>query len=69
MSRRYPNDWSDLVEHIGIGTAFGVVMAWFTLAVGGRWRPERSWHDRAGRVLGCYLILGFLFAWFIAPGL
>ncbi len=33
-----------------MGTA--VAVAWIILAIGGRWRPERSWIDRAGFALG-----------------
>lgn len=29
-----------------------VAAAWAVLALGGRWRPEASWPDRAGRALG-----------------
>ena len=29
-----------------------VAAAWTHLAVSGRWRPERSWVDRMGRVMG-----------------
>jgi hypothetical protein len=35
---------------------FSVAVAWLTLALGGRWRPEPSWIDRMGRVLGFYFI-------------
>jgi hypothetical protein len=29
-----------------------VLASWFTLATTVGWRAERSWHDRAGRVIG-----------------
>jgi hypothetical protein len=32
--------------------SFAVIGAWFAVAVSGRWRPERSWIDRAGRITG-----------------
>lgn len=36
----------------------GVFCAWVTLAVSRRWRSERSWIDRAGRLLGvAWLVL------------
>jgi hypothetical protein len=33
-----------------------VFVAWITLLVGGRWRAEPNWLDRAGRVFGAYWI-------------
>jgi hypothetical protein len=33
-----------------------VLGSWATLLLGGRWRAERSWIDRAGRCLGVYWI-------------
>lgn len=40
-----------------------VLGAWFALVVSRRWRPERSWIDRLGRILGLYWLL-LIFAWF-----
>jgi len=37
---------------LGHHAGLAVAIAWLTLALGGRWRPERSWVDRSGRVLG-----------------
>ena len=39
--------------------AFGPMIAcvWINLWLGRRWRPERSWVDRAGRVLGIFWML------------
>jgi hypothetical protein len=37
-----------------IGAA--VAASWLLLLVSGQWRPERSWNDRFGRVLGWYWI-------------
>jgi hypothetical protein len=31
---------------------FTVAAIWLLLALSGRWRPERSWIDRLGRLLG-----------------
>lgn len=31
---------------------FGVFFSWTGLVLEGRWRPERSWVDRLGRILG-----------------
>ncbi len=33
---------------------FAVAVSWMTLVLVGRWRPERGWIDRMGRVLGLY---------------
>jgi hypothetical protein len=37
--------------------AVPVAAAWGLLAASGRWRPEPTWIDRAGRALGAWLIL------------
>jgi hypothetical protein len=34
-----------------------VIVAWAVLWANGRWRPERSWIDRLGRLLGIYWIV------------
>jgi hypothetical protein len=47
---------------------FGVLIAWTTLALAGCWRPEPSWIDRTGRVLGIVWIVAFVadrFAWLL----
>ena len=41
-----------LVPTFGTPCGYAVAAAWLALAVAGRWRPERSWIDRLGRVLG-----------------
>lgn len=44
-----------LAHHAG----WAVGVAWLTLALIGRWRPEPTWLDRWGRALGCtWIILG-----------
>jgi hypothetical protein len=35
--------------------------AWIIQALTGRWRPESNWIDRAGRVLGAYWIILWLY--------
>jgi hypothetical protein len=45
-------DWEN-ANTIGLA----VTTAWFTSALGGRWRPERNWLDRMGRVLGVYWVI------------
>jgi len=45
-------------------SGFAVLGAWLGLLLGGRWRPESTWVDRAGRVLGMYWIGSILLlAW------
>jgi len=39
---------------------FAVAATWFALWVGRWWRPETTWIDRAGRVLGWYWISMFI---------
>jgi hypothetical protein len=36
----------------GDEVGFAVVGAWLMFLLAGRWRPERTWMDRAGRALG-----------------
>ncbi len=49
-----------MLEYVPIGTtrcvAAAVIVAWVVLLASGRWRPEPSWIDRAGRLLGAYWI-------------
>jgi hypothetical protein len=35
-----------------------VFVGWATIGLTGRWRPERSWVDRAGRAVGLMVIAG-----------
>jgi hypothetical protein len=42
-----------------------VAAAWVALAWGGRWRPEPSWIDRAGRAFGSYWIVLFAFRFLV----
>lgn len=49
-------------------TGPAVAIGWFGLLVGGRWRPEPTWIDRAGRCLGIswialYVNSGLLWSW------
>jgi hypothetical protein len=41
-----------------------VAVAWTIQGLGGRWRPEPSWIDRTGRVLGALWITTIPFAYF-----
>jgi hypothetical protein len=40
--------------------ATAVAGAWFVLLLAGWWRPEPSWIDRAGRVIGILWIVPYL---------
>jgi hypothetical protein len=42
--------------------AVAVAATWITLAIVGRWRPERTWDDRLGRSLGVVWIVFYLCA-------
>jgi hypothetical protein len=46
----------------------GVIICWITLALTGCWRPEPSWIDRTGRIVGVVWIIGFAlnrYYWFV----
>ena len=52
------NEFAELLIFVTpILIQIGVLCAWTTLAVTGRWRSERSWIDGAGRLIGV--------AWFV----
>jgi hypothetical protein len=60
--------WSDPNLPIGITAAMAaslVTGSWMALAIGGRWHPERSWPDRAGRTLGWWWV-GLVFLGLLA---
>jgi hypothetical protein len=44
-------------EYTSFSLGCGVGAAWWILALSMRWRAERSWIDRLGRVLGAYWIV------------
>jgi hypothetical protein len=46
------NAFALLASHAG----WAVLVGWLTLALSGRWRGERCWIDRLGRLLGAYWI-------------
>jgi hypothetical protein len=59
-----PNKWMFVFMYLGDGVALtswaapAVAGAWSVLALSGRWRPERGWIDRSGRLLGAsWLVL------------
>jgi hypothetical protein len=52
----FPERWFGLIDFV----APAVVGAWLALALGGRWRAERGWIDRAGRALGVFWVATFL---------
>ena len=43
--------------------SFAVIGGWSTLALSGRWHPEPSWIDAAGRVTGVIWLASSLFLW------
>jgi hypothetical protein len=42
----------DAFRHVMPRAGWAVAAAWLILAMGGRWRPEPDWIDRAGRIIG-----------------
>ena len=60
-----PSMWSSDLGHwawlttraLWAGPGLMVAATWMTLAVGGRWRPERIWTERVGLALGTYWLL------------
>jgi hypothetical protein len=40
-----------------------LIVGWTILGLTGRWRPERSWIDRAGRAIGLTVTAGAIFLW------
>jgi hypothetical protein len=44
--------FSVLVASYAYPCGYAVAATWLVLATSGRWRPEKSWIDRLGRVLG-----------------
>ena len=42
--------------HIPLKSSCSIAAIWIALALSGRWKPETSWIDRTGRILGCYWI-------------
>jgi hypothetical protein len=43
--------------------SFAVVGAWIALALSGRWRPEKSWIDRSGRLIGWVWVVVTILSW------
>ena len=51
-----PMGLEDAVDFVSTVAGWMVAAAWFTLVVAGASRPEPSWIDRAGRILGaCWI--------------
>ncbi len=55
-----PGDWKVLESSVPLA----VLAAWVALALSGRWRSERSWIDRTGRVLGFYWVILWVLHWY-----
>jgi hypothetical protein len=53
--------WAMICFTLPRSAALAVSVSWLTLALVGRWRPDRRWLDRLGRLLGgCWIVLGVL---------
>ena len=53
----HSSSWHDVpFQYTSFSLGCGVGTAWLMLALSMRWRAERSWIDRLGRVLGAYWI-------------
>jgi hypothetical protein len=50
------------VVEMARGTSWSIMIAWSTLAVTRQWRAVPDWFDRAGRLLGTYMIVVFFIA-------
>jgi hypothetical protein len=56
--------WSNVVNAERDGSVAGAVAAvWLVTAMAGCWRPEKSWIDRSGRVLGVFWLLAAVGYW------
>jgi hypothetical protein len=58
--------WLALTVEMAHGVSYEILIAWFTLAITGQWRPTPDWFDRAARVLGTYMIVVFWFGPLVA---
>jgi hypothetical protein len=62
--------WSSLCSQFS-SSAYAedtIAGAWLIMAIGGWWRPERSWIDRLGRTVGAtwitLMVVGYVAGWF-----
>lgn len=61
----YPNyllPFNNLFGHWMFAASPMILGAWITLALLGRWRPNPTWTDRAGCVLGLCFLMIYLYA-------
>ena len=56
------------IHMLMVAAPSAVAATWLVLALGGRWRPERSWLDRTGLLLGVYWISWPIVPWLVALG-
>ena len=57
----YPSATMNFFLHEFRYTAAAAIAAvWIAMAIVGRWRPERAWDDRLGRLIGLLWLLFFL---------
>lgn len=54
--------WGIQMAAFAAPCGYSVAAVWLLLALSGHWRPERSWIDRLGRVLGLVWIAGAIAA-------
>ncbi len=55
----------DVALRVPSQVIFAVATLWVILALSGRWRSEKSWIDRLGRLLGVYWIVFPLLGWIV----
>jgi hypothetical protein len=58
-----PSKW-ELLHYLKVDlrrdASIAVLAAWLVLAIVGRWKPERAWDDRLGRLVGVLWVLFYL---------
>ncbi|MFO0887763.1 MAG: hypothetical protein U0790_01310 [Isosphaeraceae bacterium] len=59
MEHHWLSWWAMACFALPRAAGLAVAVSWLTLALCGRWRPDRGWLDRLGRLLGvCWIVLG-----------
>ena len=65
MPRFYTTRWTSeimnyLRDDLRREVVVGVAASWLTLVLAGRWKMERAWDDRLGRLLGAFWMIFYL---------